>query len=163
MNRIVSALLFAFLITSFAQLMAAEAQTQSQPQSEPQTQSEPPGSGAQPRAATEAQPTPSQPAAQAQSGATTRPDAAAQAEANPAAVPESRSDIGKFVIVPAENASAQGNGPPGLAAAWRLDTETGDVDFCIYKPGGVLPGGGGATSESLRCVPQLPTAKARPK
>ena len=70
--------------------------------------------------------------------------------------PQPRNDVGKFVIVPAENPS-----PSGRFAAWRIDTETGDVDFCLYDSGG--SGAGGVTAESLRCIPENQPAKPRSK
>jgi hypothetical protein len=75
--------------------------------------------------------------------------------------PQSQTTVGKFVVVPAGNPLPGADKSAGRFAAWRLNTETGDVDLCLYDSGAV--GGGGVTAESLRCIPENRTAKPRVK
>jgi hypothetical protein len=75
------------------------------------------------------------------------------AQAAPAKSP-TQGEIGKFVIVPAGHSSLDAKAPlPVLFSAWRLNTETGAVAFCIYDSGGVVIGKS-VTTESLKCVPE---------
>ncbi len=77
------------------------------------------------------------------------------------AEPQAQSDVGKFVIVPAGNTASSADKMPIRFSAWRLNTETGDVEFCSYTGGAVAPGG--ITSESLRCISAVPAVKPHEK
>jgi hypothetical protein len=56
---------------------------------------------------------------------------------NPAPEP---SDVGRYVLVPANVASADPNHPGAapVAAAWVLDSRSGAVRYCTVSSGGVL-------------------------
>ena len=77
-----------------------------------------------------------------------------------AAETQTQSDVGKFVIVPAGSTQPTDKLPVRFSA-WRLNTETGDVEFCSYVGGSATPGG--LTTESLRCIPEIPAAKPHDK
>lgn len=63
-------------------------------------------------------------------------------------------EVGKFIIVPAGHTPLTENGnPPTLFSVWRLNTETGALEFCIYDSGGYMLGKSLAP-ESLKCVPE---------
>lgn len=66
----------------------------------------------------------------------------------------------KFVIVPAGHTSLDGKSLPIIFSAWRLNSETGDLQFCIYDSGGVVIGKS-VTPEALKCVSQTPAGKSR--
>lgn len=62
-------------------------------------------------------------------------------------------EIGKFVIMPAGHTPLTDKNPPALFSAWRLNTETGALEFCTYDSGGMVIGNR-VTAELLKCTPE---------
>src|SRR5580658_1844211 len=58
-------------------------------------------------------------------------------------------EIGRWLVVPASNVPLAKDGQ-NYWTAWRMDTKTGDLEFCIYDPGGF-----GSGPKSLSQPPSL--------
>jgi hypothetical protein len=62
--------------------------------------------------------------------------------------------IGRYTVTPVFGGAIEVDGTPHYFA-WRLDTATGDLQVCVYDPGGWKRPGipGGVVSEKLTCTP----------
>ncbi len=72
--------------------------------------------------------------------------------------PENKSNVasahgGAWVVVPAASGPYPGinRNNTTLFSAWRLNSQTGALEFCTYDPGGVVVGTG-VSKETLLCT-----------
>ena len=66
----------------------------------------------------------------------------------PPPTPPAAAEIGRWTVVPAANAPERG--ALEIFSAWRLDTKTGDLEFCTYGAGTFAPGT--KPGELLQCT-----------
>jgi hypothetical protein len=76
--------------------------------------------------------------------------------------PAASSDFGRWIVVPASNEPTTLSGST-FWSAWRLDTKTGDLEFCSYTPHEEALAGGAVSGATAHDILGCSTAaKAHP-